>query len=746
MIYPSSVVRFHRAVLRVPRVRTGDACREREWGTTVSHQYDAAHRVTKWMDAKGQETRYTYDGYGRLAQVQHWAPQMQITGQYILTEQEAQRVTYSYDSNPLNGGYSQNAWGRLTAVQFRDGGRGTPFSYMYSYNQAGRVTAQHMDYDGGRLGYDATYSWDNEGRMTGINYGPQYGFTYDANGRLGGMQDVESGQGIRRWRAANYGVAGEMLGMSYFGYNETRTYNSLLQMTHVTVPGMMDMQYLYTAGANNGRIAQSVDGVTGETLTYGYDRLNRLSGVSGTWSQTYSYDGFGNLTGKSAVGAYPAMNASFDPLTNRQNGLSYDANGNVTANGAGYDVENRLVGDSTALYVYDHAGKRVQKRYQATEEYYFYGISGQKLVTQVCQTTESGWGCGDRQYNVYFGGKLVKSKGVVVVTERLGSVRANSNGERMSYYPYGEEKTSTADGREKFGTYTRDSATQDYADQRYYAVGMGRFNSADPSSGSSADEPGSWNKYAHVQGDPVNFADPSGLNRLMCDTYDDEGRCAGQGGGGGVHAYTNFVFFPSEGGGYVPQSTVFVGSPSGGGDPQGGGGGRLGTGATGGNLMMPSISDSRARVLTLLQKLPCALAIGATSPESATERAESISISYGRMTLPGFSDLPYLTADANGSISPNQLAGQYLNGNITLNSAVNWANPSGQPAIDPTGNVVTTSLGIPGVAAAVPTAQQFIDFYVLHELAHSFGAVHDEQQLGTTTSFYNEAIWNSCFH
>ena len=78
----------------------------------------------------------------------------------------------------------------------------------------------------------------------------------------------------------------------------------------------------------------------------------------------------------------------------------------------------------------------------------------------------------------------MKSKGVVVVTDRLGSVRANSNGEFMSYYPYGEERTSTADNREKFGTYTRDSTTQDYADQRYYAVGMGRFNSADPSKGS----------------------------------------------------------------------------------------------------------------------------------------------------------------------------------------------------------------------------------------------------------------------
>jgi hypothetical protein len=57
----------------------------------------------------------------------------------------------------------------------------------------------------------------------------------------------------------------------------------------------------------------------------------------------------------------------------------------------------------------------------------------------------------------------------------VGSVRANSAGERMAYWPYGGERpgtngATTPDGREKFGTYFRDSvAGVDYADQRYYS-------------------------------------------------------------------------------------------------------------------------------------------------------------------------------------------------------------------------------------------------------------------------------------
>ena len=133
-----------------------------------------------------------------------------------------------------------------------------------------------------------------------------------------------------------------------------------------------------------------------------------------------------------------------------------------------------------------------------------------------CTALESGRTCLAAQYNVYFGGQLVKSKGMAVVTDRLGSVRANWAGERMSYYPYGEEKTSTADGREKFGTYTRDNTATDYADQRYYAVGTGRFNSSDPFGLGVADPTDStgWNQYAYVGGDPINFRDPTGTAKV----------------------------------------------------------------------------------------------------------------------------------------------------------------------------------------------------------------------------------------
>jgi YD repeat-containing protein len=129
----------------------------------VTYQYDASHRVTKRTDAKLQETRYTYDTYGRLTQVQHWAWQSNFGYGQILAEQGNQRVNYYYDTNPLNGSYSQNAWGRLAAVEFWDetrGGQGT-WNYMYSYNQAGRVIGQHATLNS--QNFDATYAWTTKG-------------------------------------------------------------------------------------------------------------------------------------------------------------------------------------------------------------------------------------------------------------------------------------------------------------------------------------------------------------------------------------------------------------------------------------------------------------------------------------------------------------------------------------------------------------------------------------------------------
>jgi len=89
----------------------------------------------------------------------------------------------------------------------------------------------------------------------------------------------------------------------------------------------------------------------------------------------------------------------------------------------------------------------------------------------------------------------------------------NSSGQQVNYFPYAEERTSTTEGMEKFATYFRDGGGVDYADQRYYSSVSGRFNGPDSSGHPSHTDPTSWNRYAYVQGDPINFFDPTGQNQ-----------------------------------------------------------------------------------------------------------------------------------------------------------------------------------------------------------------------------------------
>jgi RHS repeat-associated protein len=290
-----------------------------------------------------------------------------------------------------------------------------------------------------------------------------------------------------------------------------------------------NMTYAYSATQNSGRIVSSADGVTGENVSYTYDSLNRLiaaatSGTTGVqWGDSYSYDGFGNLTSKvvtkgTAPQVYPQVNSATNQA--RMSGdYGFDANGNWMGSGGSqintWNVENQLISNGSVdysgnllTYTYDPWGKRVMQYSVGgasgpTGTLYFYSITGQRLGIYALDYLVAG----QTSVNMYFGGRLLAA------VDRLGSVRGNGNG-AIAYYPWGEERTSTPDGADKFATYFRDSSVagvgEDYANARYYKNNFGRFWSADRAGHADLADPQSWNQYAYTKGDPVNFNDAGG--------------------------------------------------------------------------------------------------------------------------------------------------------------------------------------------------------------------------------------------
>ena len=88
---------------------------------------------------------------------------------------------------------------------------------------------------------------------------------------------------------ATYNAANQPL----FDGRVNRTYNSMQQMTSIAATGI-NMTYNYSPALNNGLIASSEGAVTGETITYRYDALKRLSAAAGkNWGEKHTYDGYG---------------------------------------------------------------------------------------------------------------------------------------------------------------------------------------------------------------------------------------------------------------------------------------------------------------------------------------------------------------------------------------------------------------------------------------------------------------------
>jgi RHS repeat-associated protein len=389
--------------------------------------------------------------------------------------------------------------------------------------------------------------WGNiDLRYPGMNHRVDFG--YDAAGRPNLLQWADFVSST--WQAprtmltvSSFNAAGQPKLLNYVGLAEDRGYNSLLQLTSIktTVASnpadvKMHMQYEFSATANAGRIDKAKDLVNGEEVTYQYDSLNRLISAAtagtgaGDWGQGYTYDGFGNMSAQTIIkGSAPQYTRTINSAKNQIANWQYDGAGNVVNDGTRtytYDAENRLLTATGASgqYAYDIANQRI---FDGTR-YTFYtpeGLAIFRFELHLHNQPNGQWVL--RPMNgealLYFGGKLIGTANAptvtsqtvafsAIVTDRLGSVRVRG-AQSFRFYPYGQELPSaTVNGREKFGTYFRDTGTGlDYANQRYHAPGFGRFMTVD-GSGKNEDlaDPSSWNQYAYVHGDPVNANDPTG--------------------------------------------------------------------------------------------------------------------------------------------------------------------------------------------------------------------------------------------
>ena len=325
----------------------------------------------------------------------------------------------------------------------------------------------------------------------------QYEYSYYANGNMKDKKEIVNG-GELKTTEYEYDGSGHLV-------TENR--------------GSTSMTYEYDRSGN--RSSMEVTGVSQPyTTSYTYDKNNRMTKESKIYSSgenreetEYYYDPNGNMISK-AKGEWKTttgiMSFSMLPSTTKGSGV-YEYNG-----------FNQLVSlydsatNSNCSYTYDADGLRQSKTVNGVTTNHIW--DGMNMVAE----TDGN----NAVKSVYTRGReLISSKNGMEFTYYLhnghGDVNMlmNENGSITKTYNYdafGVEQDKVSNDTNPFrycGEYYDKETDNIYLRARYYAPLQGRFTTEDP-----AEDGLNW--YSYCGGNPVAFADPSGLGTIVSGSVD----------------------------------------------------------------------------------------------------------------------------------------------------------------------------------------------------------------------------------
>ncbi len=369
----------------------------RLWKRTTPEQglteyaYNADDTLQSDRDARGAKTTFGYDKRHLVTSLAYDTSQSpgvaqtpganfeyDAAGNRTLMTDGLGSVTYHYDT------LSRMEWEER---HFNNVGT---YRLDYGYNLAGQLTSMQNPWQS-----VVTYGRDVAGQVTQVT-------------------------GAGQWSAASYAHAIQYRawgGLKQMGYGNGRTlsvsYDTRRRVKQWDIPQVQGWEYLYATfyPENTGRVmyARNLYDATLDR-SYDYDHVGRLTysytGVNarahaglpgGSWgysdgpyAQAYHYDAAGNLTLREGWGGWnPSVSYSY--TNNRRDNFSYDAAGNLTADGSTltYDATSQMVsavltGYWNLQHAYDGDPLRVRKVEDGQTTYYLRSsVLGGQVVAEI---------------------------------------------------------------------------------------------------------------------------------------------------------------------------------------------------------------------------------------------------------------------------------------------------------------------------------------------------------------------------
>jgi RHS repeat-associated protein len=357
------------------------------FGLTLTSSYDAAGNRTLVQDSFGGVTTSLYDTAGRLTTREFGGAgqtPLRFDTTYTNRDQVAVVTRYSDLAGTTKVGesdYTYDGVGRVTNLQHKNGTGGLLANYTYTYDSASRLTSDTTD------GVAVSYGYDNNSQLTSAGAAT---YSYDANGNRT-MTGYTTGADNRLTNDGTYTYtydnAGELIKKSKGPSAETWTYGYdargrlATASQYATDGGTLTLALTYTYDVFDHLLAESrwTSG-TGTVVThFGIDGGNTWADLDGSNNLTTRYVGADGTNALEARvnGTGGAVNWL---LTDRLGSERLVANGagTTTLDKIGYDAYGNITSETapTQAGPFGFTGARQDRDNGAVDDWHRWLLTG----------------------------------------------------------------------------------------------------------------------------------------------------------------------------------------------------------------------------------------------------------------------------------------------------------------------------------------------------------------------------------
>jgi RHS repeat-associated protein len=361
-----------------------------------TYDYDGAGNLACQKDAKNNSIKLVYDKFNRLDGKDYLGVNSCSPSTTEITDFSGYDIQFHYDGEAftyrnVNYGGEPGMLGQRTGMVDPSG------VTLWSYDWRGRKThesrkiidlADNYTYLGT---YHTYWSYYPDDSIRQIVYPNQetVNFSYHAGGAFDQSYSMQDDTDTYHYyvKGSGYDSTGRLISRTLHEnlLNSTYTYNlwnqagqggRLGRIVTQRIGGsevFQDLNYTYDSAGNIVSLQSNANAASIYSLTFQYDKLNRLDLVTGAYNEDPTYEAStGNILSRNGI-TYTYDTAHKHAVTTTTDGRSfeYDANGSMKTRNVPegsytleYDAESRLTrisiigGTITARYVYDGDGNR----------------------------------------------------------------------------------------------------------------------------------------------------------------------------------------------------------------------------------------------------------------------------------------------------------------------------------------------------------------------------------------------------